>query len=334
MPGSRSGAGRAAAVAGARRPHGAGRRRSRSRPTAACWLPRPGTTRAAVAARRWSAAGHRGPSAERQRRRLHAGRPRAGDRRLRRHPAHLAARRRRARCHHAADAAQHGGGRARRRDRRRRRRRQGLLPVRRRRGARRDRSGPTPIIAVAVSATARWLPPPASAARSPSSSATRRSRARWSDRACRSGRRRSSRQPHADHRRHRPHGAALGCGQRRADRHRGDGRARGSAGHFAGDPGAEVFAPASPATRSRPTRAIAPARRSPASSAAGSRRCPATISPRRSRSSTSCGRRRRSPGCSRSGRWPTRPAPRCRSRGIGSAEDRAALVKFLEKATK
>ncbi len=33
-------------------------------------------------------------------------------------------------------------------------------------------------------------------------------------------------------------------------------------------------------------------------------------------------------------RWPTRPAPRCRSRRIGSAEDRAALVRFLEKATK
>src|SRR5712691_4622495 len=59
--------------------------------------------------------------------------------------------------------------------------------------------------------------------------------------------------------------------------------------------------------------AYARARRSPAFSDARSRRSPATISPPRSSSSTSCGRRKRCRSCSRSGPWPTPPAPRCRS---------------------
>ena len=51
---------------------------------------------------------------------------------------------------------------------------------------------------------------------------------------------------------------------------------------YAGDPGAQVFAPASPATRSRPTKATRRARASPAFSGARSRHCRATIIPTRS----------------------------------------------------
>ena len=84
-------AGRAAARDGARRPQGAGR--------GACGVARRrdarvgvlGPHRAAVAARRRRAARDRGPHAERQRRRVHARRPRAGHRGLRRDAAHLAA---------------------------------------------------------------------------------------------------------------------------------------------------------------------------------------------------------------------------------------------------
>src|SRR5665213_3533700 len=73
-------------------------------------------------------------------------------------------------------------------------------------------------------------------------------------------------------------------------------------------------APASPATRSRRTKATSRARASPEFSAAESRRCPAIIIPTRSSTWTSCGRRTRWQKCSRSVRWPTRPAPRCRNR--------------------
>ena len=83
---------------------------------------------------------------------------------------------------------------------------------------------------------------------------------------------------------------------------------------FAGDPGAEVFrACVACHTLSADDGVRAGPDAWPAFSGAGSRPCPATISPPRSSSSTSCGRRRRSPSCSRSGPWPTRPAPRCRS---------------------
>ena len=75
-----------------------------------------------------SAARARRPHAERQRRRVHAGRQGGGERGLRSHAAHLAARRRRADHRDLADAAQRGRGRARRRDRRGRRERQGVFP--------------------------------------------------------------------------------------------------------------------------------------------------------------------------------------------------------------
>ena len=69
-------------------------------------------------------------------------RPRARHRRLRRDLAHLAARGQRlAGRRHAADAAQCRGGRARRRDRHRRRRRQGLFPLGRGRAQGRGRGG-------------------------------------------------------------------------------------------------------------------------------------------------------------------------------------------------
>jgi WD40 repeat protein len=47
----------------------------------------------------------------------------------------------------------------------------------------------------------------------------------------------------------RPHDPPLGRGDRRADRQRGHGRARGSARRLRGDPAPRCSAPASPATR-------------------------------------------------------------------------------------
>ena len=58
-----------------------------------------------------------------------------------------------------------------------------------------------------------------------------------------------ARQPHAAHRRRRPHGPALGRGHRRADRQRGVGRAgRPARGLSPAIPAPKSFAPASPAT--------------------------------------------------------------------------------------
>ena len=246
-----------------------------------------------------------GHHAERQRRRLHAGRQRAGERGLRRDAAHL--------------AASDGGAPTvmtlptplntvavapRRRDRRRRRRRQGLFlsaagELRSEVEAARRRSSPS-----RSRPTAGSSPPRASAARSRSSTALAQARAH-------AGRTRPAgvvggilpRRPHAPHRRHRPHDPPLGRSQRRADRQGGLGGPEDPLAAFAGDPGAEVFrACVACHTLERRRGATRRARPWPAFSAAGSRRCRATISPRRSSSSTSCGPRRRCRSCSRSGR--------------------------------
>ena len=90
---------------------------------------------------------------------------------------------------------------------------------------------------------------------------------------------------------------------------------------YAGDRGAEVFAPVSPAyagaeqaNRAGPTLAGISAGASPPH--------PVTIFPKRSSGSISSGRRRRFPDCSRSGRRPIHPAPRCRS----NASDRIRIA--------
>ena len=122
---------------------GADRQRSRCRRTARRSPPRPGIAPSGCGR---SAGGEprvlRRPSAERQRRGVHAGRQGAGQRGLRPDAAHLAARRRRADRRDAADAAQCGRGRPRWRDRRRRRRRPRVLLLAVRRAARRDRQRP------------------------------------------------------------------------------------------------------------------------------------------------------------------------------------------------
>ena len=82
-------------------------------------------------------AGARGPRAERQRRCVHAGWKKCGERGLRCDAAHLAARRRQRRRSYVADAAQCRRRRTRRRNRDSRRKRQGLRPVTGRRNARR-----------------------------------------------------------------------------------------------------------------------------------------------------------------------------------------------------
>src|SRR5664279_695726 len=79
-------------------------------------------------------------------------------------------------------------------------------------------------------------------------------------------------------------------------------------------PARRCSAPASPATRSRPTKATRRGRALPAFSAGASPRCRATAIQKRSSTWTSCGRRRRWRKCSKSAPRPTRPAPRCRSR--------------------
>ena len=103
---------------------------------------------------------------------------------------------------------------------------------------------------------------------------------------------------------------------------------------YAGDPGAEVFRACVACHTLTPTTATAPGRRCTASSAAGSPRCPATISPRRSRRWTSSGRRRRCRSCSRSAPTTYTPGTKMPEQRIGSPEDRAALMRFLEKATR
>ena len=130
--------------------------------------------------------------------------------------------------------------------------------------------------------TARWWPPPASAARSRSSNErAARSRARWSGPACRSGRSHSFRTARTlltggTDRMVRRWDAR----DRRAYRRGAARRQRRSAGGVCRRSGRRgLSAPASPATPCRPTKAIAPVRRWPAFSAAGSRPCPATISP-------------------------------------------------------
>ena len=187
----------------------------------------------AVAARRRRAARARRPSAERQRRRVHAGRPVAGQRGLRPDAAHLAARRRRA----------EPSSRCRRRSMRSRSRATArsspaaptaacsssspngeLRGETRQRPRRRSSRSPCP-------PTARSSPPPASAARSRSSTAATRTLARtlvgpglpvWSAAFLPDNRT-------LRHRRHRPHGPALGRHHRRAHRLGADGRRRRSA---------------------------------------------------------------------------------------------------------
>ena len=195
-------------------------------------------------------------------------------------------RRRRADRRDAADAAQYGGGRARRRDRHRRRRRQGLFPFAAGRAARRGRRPrATPIIAVAVSrrrqAGRRRRHPRLGRDHRPQRPQARAHAGRTRPAGVVGGL--LSRQPHAAHRRHRPHDPPLGCDQRRADR-RGRGR---RAGRSAGAPMPAIRGargvprlrrlPHAVARRRQPRRPDARA----AFSAAGSRRCPATIFRRR-----------------------------------------------------
>ena len=186
-------------------------------------------------------------------------------------------------------------------------------------------------------ATARWSPPPASAARSRSSTARRAQARAHAGRSRPAGvvGRLLARQPHAAHRRHRPHDPPLG--------------------RLTGDPIGDVAIggpddPLARLCRRSTAREVFRAcvachtltpdegnRAGPTLAGIFGRRI-ATLpgynfSPR-SRSSTSCGRRRRSRSCSRSARWPTRPAPRCRSRRSARPRTAHALVKFLEKATK
>ena len=186
-------AGRAAARRGARRAH---RRRSSALAVSpdgamlasASW----DHTRAAMAARGWRTARARGPYAERQRRRLHARRPRAGERRatMRRCASGRLSASGSADRDDAAGAAQYSRGRARRRDRHRRRRWQGLFACRRRASCKaRSRRPRRRSSRWRCRPTAGSSPLPASAARLPSSIARRASSsARWSDPGCRSGR--------------------------------------------------------------------------------------------------------------------------------------------------
>ena len=162
-----------------------------------------------------------------------------------------------------------------------------------------------------------------------------RSRARWSGPACRSGRWRSC--PTAARCSPAAPTAWCGAGTRSpastSARWRWA-RRRTRSRPIAGDPGAEVFRACVAchtldAGRGQPRRPDA--RRH--FRAQDRDACRATISPRRSRSSTSCGRRRRWRSCSRSGPMAYTPGTKMPEQKIGSAEDRAALVRFLEKAT-
>ena len=97
--------------------------------------------------------------------------------------------------------------------------------------------------------------------------------------------------------------------------------------------GRRSTAPASPATRSRPTRATAPARRLPAFSAGGSRRCPATISPRRCKKLDIVWTPETVAKLFEIGPTAYTPGTKMPEQRIGSAEDREALVRFLERVT-
>ena len=125
-----------------------------------------------------------------------------------------------------------------------------------------------------------------------------------------------ARQPHADHRRHRPHDPPLGRGDRRPRRLGRDGGGRRPARSLRRRPRRRGFSclrrlPHADAGRGQPRRPDARGHfRPPHRDAAG-----LSIFRAAQAAWTSCGRRRRWRSCSRSGRPPIRPAPKCRSSG-------------------
>ena len=298
-----------------------------------------GSHRAPVAARRRRAARARRPPAERQRRRVHARRPRAGERRLRSHPAHLAARRRRA-------------------DRSRRCRRRST-PSRSRRTARSSPAAPTArSISSRPSGEVRGA---LAAAETPIIALARLARRR-------AGRRRRHARLGRDHRsqqRARSTRTLVGPGlpvwsaaflpdnrtlltggtdrmirrwdarHRRADRRRRGRRRRRSARGLCRRSrrrGVSRLRRLPHAARRREP--AAPARRSPAFSAAGSRPCPATAISEALKKLDIVWTPETVAKLFEVGPATYTPGTKMPEQTIGSAEDRAALVKFLEKATK
>ena len=295
--------------------------------------------RSAVAARRRRAARARRPHAERQRRGVHAATAARWSAPATTRPSRIwpLARRRLARHHHAADAAQRRGGCARRRDRHRRRRRQGVLPLADRRDAGRPpRRATTPIIAVALSADGTLV-----------AAAGIRGSVAIIERASRQARAQPGRarpagvvarlragRPHAPHRRHRPHGAALERRDRRASRRGRAGGPEDPLAAYAGDPGAEVFRAcvachtlnADDGNRAGPTlhgifgRKIA--------TLPGYQLLRGADQARHRVDARDGGEAVRGRPCRYT------PGTKMPEQTIGSPEDRAALVRFLEKVTK
>ena len=253
---SRSGTpGEAAPRTRARRPHRAGRRARGVAGRRDARLGVVGSHHPAVAARRRRAARARRPSAERQRRRVHAGRQaRWSAPAMTRRCASGRSTAARRPSSTLADAAQRRRGRA--------------ATARSSPAAPTARSiffspagEPRGEIEAADDADHRARdvgrrraasPPPASAARSRSSTARDAQARAHAGRARPAGvvGRVPARQPHAAHRRRRPHDPPLGCRHRRADRRGGDRRRRRSARRLCRRPRrARCSAPASPATR-------------------------------------------------------------------------------------
>ena len=102
---------------------------------------------------------------------------------------------------------------------------------------------------------------------------------------------------------------------------------------YEGDPGAQVFRACVACHTLKPTKGRAPGRRWPASSAAGSRRCPATISRRRCKKLDIVWTPETVSKLFEVGPAAYTPGTKMPEQRVG-AEDRAALVKFLEKATR
>ena len=144
-----------------------------------------------------------------------------------------------------------------------------------------------------------------------------------------------ARQPHAAHRRHRPHGAALGRGDRRAHRRGRSRRPDDPLAAYAGDRGAEVYRACVACHTLTPDEGN---RAGPTLAGIFGRRI-ATLAGLQFLRGAEEARHRVDAGdgveaVRDRARWPTRPAPRCRSRRSARAEDREALMQFLEKATK